>query len=92
MKQCVAVLIPVILLAACRAPAAQKSLEQQLEERRPVGAWQGVGTTRDEAGSRAYVVNTRTGAVCEYEFLDSVAKPGERFAVTTCDIPQASFQ
>ena len=85
-------LIVLVSLAACKPQAAPKSMEQQFEERRPVGTWQGIGTTSDELGSRAYVVNTRTGTVCEYEFHDSRGKPGERFALSTCDIPPAPLQ
>jgi len=85
-------IVGTISLAACKQPAPQKSLELQFEELRPVGTWQGVGTTSDSLGSRAYVVNTRTGVICEYEFHDSQGKPGERFSLSTCDLPPAKVQ
>lgn len=79
-------------LAACQEKAAQKSLQIQYEEMRAVGTWQPIGVVRDDLITRTYVVNTRTGVVCEYEHLDSQSKPGERFSLATCEPPPSLHQ
>ena len=73
--------------AACDRPEPSKSLALQDKEKRPVETWQQVGVVAGEDINRVYVVNSRSGLVCEHEFLDSPTEPGRRFSVVSCSLP-----
>ena len=81
-----------VAVTACRESDASKSVALKDEELRPVATWQQVGVVKDNEITRVYVVNSRSGLVCEHEYLDSPTKPGRRFNVVSCSLPDSFYR
>jgi hypothetical protein len=75
------------VLVGCQGPAVPKSLILQDEERRPIGAWQQIAVAPSGEITRVYVLNSRSGFVCEHEFMDSPIEPARRIMVVNCSAP-----
>lgn len=74
-----------IFIAGCSGQRSQTydELMAAREQANPVGRWQSAGILKDGDIIRVYVMNSRTGLVCEHEFSNG-ADAGSRARDTNC--------
>jgi hypothetical protein len=89
------VIVPLFFLASCSKDGSSnssKSLALLDEEIRPVATWQTVGVVKDAEFNRVYVVNSRSGLVCEHEYFDSGRDKGRRVSNVNCSLPDSFYR